>query len=78
MLYKDKGAFESKKFKMTLATLISVALTPVLYSYLGPVAPSIADQVSPWAASAIMGFVGGAYVVIQGWIDKTLAANKSG
>ena len=73
IFYQDKTAWDSKKFKATLATLIALALTPVLTAYLGGLAPTVADQISPTIAEFTIGLVGGLYIAAQAWVDRALA-----
>jgi len=74
--YKDKPAFDSKKFTATMRVLIALIITPPLYSVVGALAPSVADHISPMIADAVIGAVAAVYLAGQAWVDKTLASKN--
>ncbi|MDH5664731.1 MAG: hypothetical protein OEY10_00335 [Nitrosopumilus sp.] len=77
MFYNDKKAFDSKKFKMTLISMVAIVLLPIATRYLGPVAPTVVDQVAPYIADLVIGIVTAVYVFGQSKVDAAMAAAKN-
>ena len=76
IFYKDKPAFDSKKFTATMRVLIALVITPPLYSVVGSLAPTVADQISPMMADVVIGAVAAIYLAGQAWVDKTMASKN--
>ena len=63
----EKPALESKKFRMTLISLISIAITPIAIRYLGVAAPAVVDQAAPIVADYTIEMALGAFAAVTCW-----------